>query len=299
MAKRTHAFKRRDADHRHRPGGFTLIELLVVISIIGLLMAVLLPSLGAARKRARAAVCQSNLRQWGTTLDLYAREYEGRFPTNGDGGAGIWFLRGVFLGKDEPNADAGTLHHFETKGIALCPMAVKPGSFPFGSSADFGGAEGRVEGTSGSTFEAWEILSPAPPFRGSYGFNNWLFSGFSWPPRTRCGRFLEADFLSFKGRAKIPVLLDAAFLWGAPRNSHGPPLQEDRVSIFNVQNFCLNRHGGCLNGLFLDWSVRKVGLKELWTLRWYDQFDRAGPWTKAGGVRPQDWPEWMRKFKDY
>ena len=93
--------------------------------------------------------------------------------------------------------------------------------------------------------------------------------------------------------------MDAAFLCGAPRNSHGPPLHEDLLSIFNVQNFCLNRHGGCVNGLFLDWSVRKVGLKELWTLRWYDQFDRAGPWTKAGGVRPQDWPKWMRKFKDY
>ncbi|NLH43532.1 MAG: hypothetical protein GX448_16955, partial [Planctomycetes bacterium] len=54
-----------------------------------------------------------------------------------------------------------------------------------------------------------------------------------------------------------------------------------------------------VGGLFLDWSVRKVGLKELWTLKWYDEFDRAGKWTKAGGVQPEDWPQWMRGFKDY
>lgn len=62
--------------------------------------------------------------------------------------------------------------------------------------------------------------------------------------------------------------------------------------------------------LFRDWSVRKVGLKELWTLKWdgrkfhtnkwYDRkFDTSGPWTLAGGVQPEDWPEWMRGFKDY
>ncbi len=61
----------------------------------------------------------------------------------------------------------------------------------------------------------------------------------------------------------------------------------------------MNRHNGYVGGLFLDWSVRKVGLKELWTLKWHDQFDRAGKWTRAGGVQPEDWPKWMRGFKDY
>jgi prepilin-type processing-associated H-X9-DG protein len=62
---------------------------------------------------------------------------------------------------------------------------------------------------------------------------------------------------------------------------------------------CINRHHGGVNYLFLDWSVRKVGLKELWTLKWYKDFDTRGPWTKAGGVQPEDWPPWMRRFKDY
>ena len=49
----------------------------------------------------------------------------------------------------------------------------------------------------------------------------------------------------------------------------------------------------------MDWSDRKVGLNELWTLKWNRKFDTAGEWTKAGRVRPEDWPQWMRNFKDY
>ncbi len=63
--------------------------------------------------------------------------------------------------------------------------------------------------------------------------------------------------------------------------------------------FCISRHGDAVNFLFMDWSARKVGLKELWTLKWHRQFNTAGPWTRAGGVLPSDWPEWMRNFKDY
>ena len=49
---------------------------------------------------------------------------------------------------------------------------------------------------------------------------------------------------------------------------------------------CMDRHDGGVNCLFLDWSVRKVGLKELWTLKWVKPWPTAGPWTKRGGVRP-------------
>jgi prepilin-type processing-associated H-X9-DG protein len=64
-------------------------------------------------------------------------------------------------------------------------------------------------------------------------------------------------------------------------------------------NPCMNRHEGAINGLFLDWSVGSIGLKQLWTLKWRLDFDTKGPWTKAGGVKPEDWPKWMRSFKDY
>jgi prepilin-type processing-associated H-X9-DG protein len=63
---------------------------------------------------------------------------------------------------------------------------------------------------------------------------------------------------------------------------------------------CIDRHGhGRINVVFLDGSVRKVGLKELWMLKWHAKYNTANEWTRAGGVQPGDWPEWMRKFKDY
>ena len=42
-----------------------------------------------------------------------------------------------------------------------------------------------------------------------------------------------------------------------------------------------------------------VGLKEIWVLRWHKTCNIAGPWTVAGGVRPDDWPKWMWQFKDF
>ena len=54
--------------------GFTLIELLVVISIIALLVGILLPALGAARRSAQSAVCLGNLRSAGQGMATYAAD---------------------------------------------------------------------------------------------------------------------------------------------------------------------------------------------------------------------------------
>lgn len=59
---------------------FTLIELLVVISIIGVLIGIILPVLGAARQQARSARCAANLSQLGSATTMYLGEHRERLP---------------------------------------------------------------------------------------------------------------------------------------------------------------------------------------------------------------------------
>ncbi len=65
---------------RRTTAGFTLIELLVVISIIALLVGILLPALGAARRAAQSTKCLSNERQIGIALFAYTVDNQSFYP---------------------------------------------------------------------------------------------------------------------------------------------------------------------------------------------------------------------------
>jgi prepilin-type N-terminal cleavage/methylation domain-containing protein/prepilin-type processing-associated H-X9-DG protein len=273
--------------------GFTLIELLVVIAIIVLLSAILLPVAQQVRNQARAVVCQTNLRQWGTTFTVYLNENSGRFFHSGPGDI-LWLLRGPYVLEGDPSTPS-VQQDITTKDIACCPMATKPGGIgSFEGNAHWGNNSYHYEGRGGSTFGAWEIITPLPKFRGSYGCNNSLFHGVV----DRSGsshssaKQIRLNIYSLKNAARFPFFLDSTKFLGDFSSMHGPGGEDS-------SSFCINRHNGYINGLFLDWSVRKIGLKELWTLKWNEDFDMTGPWTKAGGVQAGDWPSWMRGFKDY
>ncbi|RRJ94728.1 prepilin-type N-terminal cleavage/methylation domain-containing protein [Opitutaceae bacterium TAV4] len=86
--------KATSAPDYHKVTGFTLIELLTVIAIIGILAAILIPTVGRVRQSARAATCTSNLRQIHAGVMLWAGENKDRYmPARGAAisGGGYWW----------------------------------------------------------------------------------------------------------------------------------------------------------------------------------------------------------------
>lgn len=262
--------------------GFTLIELLVVISIIALLMAILMPTLQRVKRQAKAVACQSNQKQWGLAFLAYTSDNDGN----------IWAY-----GPDFPN-QFGPFLLPETRdyiNILLCPTA---------RVANMHKEFLILELQCGHTFSPWVVYNFLPDHLrqliGSYGLNTCIFDHADLDYGTvTIGRSEAWGTCLVKGASHVPFLLDSRLPSQAPILNRPPPEYEDMVPVMGLDAYSINRHNGVINTLFMDWSVRKVGLKELWALKWHRRFDTANEWTKAGGVQPEDWPEWMRGFKAY
>ena len=115
-----------------RQQNFTLIELLVVIAIIAILAGMLLPALNKARNSAYAAKCQSQLKQMGTGLGMYANDYNDyAVPSFWSVGPddGTWTKYGwyYYLSLYVP-ASLGTGTYARGRNIYVCP-ADKSGGF--------------------------------------------------------------------------------------------------------------------------------------------------------------------------
>ena len=101
----------------------------------------------------------------------------------------------------------------------------------------------------------------------------------------------------------VPVLTDAQWIDAWPEPEHSPPGTEnmpwrdqpDSAMVRIVQN----RHDEKQNMLFADGSSTKIGLKQIWTLKWHKEYNTGGKWTVSGGVTYDDWPSWMAGFKEY
>ncbi|MHC4496560.1 MAG: type II secretion system protein [Planctomycetota bacterium] len=265
--------------------GFTLIELLVVIAIIALLMAIMMPALNRVKGQAQKISCQARLKQWSLVFKLYTDDHDGYFNDRNVGASGLWMSATQSYYKDEAK-------------MLVCPTATRL----MQNSSDWG------------TFKAATLNN----YIFSYGINSWTNSVkvdrgsrlLEWFWRnTHNMKTITYDTRELDGKTanpnKIPVFGDATWYDAWPRHTDTPSQTSDAFGIMDqgtsgeMNHFCIDRHDGFINLLFMDWSARDIGLKELWTLKWHRSYITNGPWTRAGGARPEDWPVWLRNYKDY
>ncbi|HEV56782.1 MAG TPA: type II secretion system protein [Phycisphaerales bacterium] len=252
--------------------GFTLIELLVVIAVIGLLLAILVPALRKAKKQAQAVICRSHLHQWSLCFALYADAHEGRFMPGID--------------EDWDTARYSWIYtlipYYDNPAIRLCPAANRTRSQ--------GGQLPWVAWDMNESNPGELLFLKDPLYKiGSYGINWWvndsdLAIGAGLDPNLKWRRVGQ------RNASQIPVLADAGFMLARPRASDDPPPHDGFFSwaegARGMDRVCTNRHDGGIHILFMDWSSRKVGLRDLW----------RQPWHREYVPQEHEWPEWMQQL---
>lgn len=228
------------------------------------------------RRRAKEMVCLSNLRQWGTIFEMFTNDNDG------------YFNRGWDVGETELWMNTLRPYYGDSWNLLLCPTAKST----LGTLGDYG------------VFKAWYRHVDLPGgsehhYVSSYGINSWT-NNMTHDRGNRIEEWFWKNVRGVEGRNNIPVFADATWHDAWPFHTD-PPAYAFGIGNMGVtgeiNHFCIDRHNGAINMLFMDFSARKIGLKELWTLKWHRMYDVAGPWTKAGGVIMWDWPQWMRNFK--
>lgn len=218
---------------RRGRGGFTLVELLVVITIIGMLMALLMPAIQAARESGRRATCMNNQKNIGLAMLTYEssrREFPGylnKIAVDSTGDPVITSWVGALL----PQLDRNDLYQAFTTdttlqsdngsrsvelGILLCPSdppQSSSGGPPLAYVVNCGMVEGAAAGSVGPAGDPNATPAPAPPDFVRNGVFHNLTIGLETPtPTTGPAVHVAMGSISQRDGAQNTLLLSEARL---------------------------------------------------------------------------------------
>jgi hypothetical protein len=146
---------------------------------------------------------------------------------------------------------------------------------------------------------------------GSYGVNSFVDSRLDGQYGYPISYYWRAT--GQPSSSQIPVLADCGWYKGNPHHDDTPPTYMGELisgmpgHTNAMKRFCMDRHNGEVQVLFMDWSFRKVGLKELWALKWHQSFNRNNNWTISGNggdaaATAAKWDAvapWLSRYNEY
>jgi prepilin-type N-terminal cleavage/methylation domain-containing protein/prepilin-type processing-associated H-X9-DG protein len=223
---------------------FTLVELLVVIAILSILAALLLPTLGKARKIAQASVCTSNAKQIGFAFECYLSDNKSIYPP-GLWGSSLWAnwkyswmaIIAPYVGMDLGHGQTGW-EAIPKDSIFWCPPTLK--------------------------------YNPAGIFASCYGYNSNAFGSVGYGSTSYYGVATSSPVRSsqIKQHSQQLVVADAWY------HDSTPDYRTQGRYILDYQDYLCFRHNRKANTLYADCHVKAEDQKWL-----YISHPRGYPWN--------------------
>ncbi len=132
---------------------------------------------------------------------------------------------------------------------------------------------------------------------GSYGKNSWVtesvLNGNTTPSMWYDLATLAWHNTRVRGTGRIPLFGDCTMMGGFPEPTNGVPgvaYREPMQGDGEINRWCIDRHNLKINMVFLDFTVRQVGLKQLWQLYWHRNWDLS---LAPDPRNPELWSSWI------